>query len=281
MEVAGLTSLPDQTDVGAALAAIDWARPWFSTTATVGRYAAGTGDWRAALDLEAGRRGLCNAAGKPIRFVPQASLPAGCAYEAHIHASGEVPTRINLHDFFNALIWLAFPRIKACLNARQAAEIARAGIGAERGRARDAATLFDENAVLFACSDMTMADTLRRFDWHDLMLGRRADWGQCCDALVFGHALLEKLVRPYKSITAHAWVVPVDGEFFSLAPAERIGELDRRVAASLRDSPLHSAMFAPLPVLGIPGWWPANEDAGFYADTSVFRTGRRRIVAAC
>ena len=27
----------------------------------------------------------------------------------------------------------------------------------------------------------------------------------------------------------------------------------------------------PLPVLGIPGWWPANEDPDFYVDNRVFR----------
>jgi hypothetical protein len=32
--------------------------------------------------------------------------------------------------------------------------------------------------------------------------------------------------------------------------------------------------FAPLPVLGIPGWWPANEDPRFYGDKTVFRPGR-------
>jgi cytochrome P450 len=30
----------------------------------------------------------------------------------------------------------------------------------------------------------------------------------------------------------------------------------------------------PLPVLGIPGWWPANRDPSFYADAQVFRPGR-------
>ena len=29
--------------------------------------------------------------------------------------------------------------------------------------------------------------------------------------------------------------------------------------------------FLPLPVLGIPGWWPANEDLEFYRDKQVFR----------
>ncbi|MFP5413283.1 MAG: DUF3025 domain-containing protein, partial [Gammaproteobacteria bacterium] len=28
--------------------------------------------------------------------------------------------------------------------------------------------------------------------------------------------------------------------------------------------------------LGIPGWWPGNEDPAFYNDASVFRPGRRR-----
>ena len=29
--------------------------------------------------------------------------------------------------------------------------------------------------------------------------------------------------------------------------------------------------FLPLPVLGVPSWWPANEDAAFYDDPAVFR----------
>ena len=33
--------------------------------------------------------------------------------------------------------------------------------------------------------------------------------------------------------------------------------------------------FTPLPVLGVPGWWPANGAAGFYDDEQVFRPSRR------
>ena len=32
--------------------------------------------------------------------------------------------------------------------------------------------------------------------------------------------------------------------------------------------------FLPLPVLGVPGWWPANENPGFYDDADVFRPAR-------
>jgi hypothetical protein len=37
---------------------------------------------------------------------------------------------------------------------------------------------------------------------------------------------------------------------------------------------LASKPFAHLPVLGVPGWWPANEGADFYDDTTVFRAPR-------
>ena len=35
-----------------------------------------------------------------------------------------------------------------------------------------------------------------------------------------------------------------------------------------------AAALPPLPVLGIPGWWPPNEEEGFYADEQVFRPKR-------
>ena len=84
----------------------------------------------------------------PVRFVPQSALPDGMAYEQFIFDTGSVPTRTNLHDAFNGLCWHRFPQTKLGLNRLQAAEIARAGVGAVRGPLRDALTLFDENAAL-------------------------------------------------------------------------------------------------------------------------------------
>jgi hypothetical protein len=36
---------------------------------------------------------------------------------------------------------------------------------------------------------------------------------------------------------------------------------------------LSTAGFTPLPVLGVPGWWPDQDDA-FYLDHTVFRPKR-------
>lgn len=258
-----------------AFAGIDWAQPWFDALRATAQAALASGHWRdafsdaaAAVDQRTGR-------GQPLSFVPQSALPAGDAYEAFIGQTGGVPTRDNLHDFFNALIWLAYPHSKAALNARQAAVIAQAGVQGTRGATRDAATLFDENALLFVTSAASLADALRGFDWHTLFVARRDAWWRQCDVQPFGHALLEKLVTPYKSITAHAWIVAAPSAYFDWTGAERRAWLDRQMAPVLASAPLVPRDFAPLPVLGVPGWWPANAAPAYYQDTTVFRPGRR------
>ena len=263
------------------LSAIDWTRPWFRPFAeiTASNPALIGGDLRQALDASAAQRPhLRNARGLPLRFVPQADLPEGVAYEAHIHATGHVPTRDNLHDAFNALVWLHFPETKRLLNRLQAEAIARDGVGQMRGGLRDAATLFDENAVVFVSQDASLFDALRGFAWRELFLSRRDAWQTRCTVVPFGHALLEKLVQPYKSVTAHAWWIPA-------APDISLDQLDRLLAGSL-DAAARSGRlaggrsFAPLPVLGIPGWCDDNTDPAFYADAGVFRSGRRAAVVA-
>ncbi|PWK38500.1 DUF3025 domain-containing protein [Cupriavidus plantarum] len=255
---------------------IDWRRPWFRLFAEIGAAIGHGVDAEGPLHATLNRRvaGLRNARGLPLRFVPQDRLPVDTAYESHIFATGEVPTRDNLHDAFNALVWRHFPETKQWLNRLQAEEIARAGISnadGGRGSARDAATLFDENAVIFLYEDATLEAALRDFQWRTLFVDARARWGTDCAVVPFGHALLEKLVTPYKSVTAHAWPLrlPVN------SPLEAI---DHALAASLeaaRDT-LRGRSFAPLPVMGVPGWCADNADPAYYDDRSVFRPGRRR-----
>jgi hypothetical protein len=93
-------------------------------------------DWRVALNEQCIAMSLINHRELPLSFVDQATLPQDIAYEVFISETGKIPTRENLHDFFNALVWLSFPNIKRQLNALQAAQIARDGIGKSRGPAR-------------------------------------------------------------------------------------------------------------------------------------------------
>lgn len=206
--------------------------------------------------------------GAPVRFVDARALPAGQAYEAFIRASGQVPTRDNWHDLLNGLVWLRLPRTKQRLNELQAFEIARAGVQARRGLLRDAATVFDENAALLHAPDALWAALAAR-RWAALFGPLRPLWAQA-RLLVFGHAALEKLLAPYKSITVHVWRVAQ-----SFEPAGELGALDHWLADDLDASKLATKPFAPLPLLGVPGWWAGNEAPGFYDDAEVFRPPRR------
>lgn len=222
-------------------------------------------DPRAALSRAAGQRGITTAGGRPLAFVAADDAPPRTPYEAHIAASGRVPTRLNAHDLLNALAWLAFPRSKARLNALQSAAIARDGVGAYRGGLRDAATLFDENGAVLATEDAWIVQCLRERRWRELFIDGRARWDGV-RVLAFGHALMEKLSTPYKGITAHVLVV--------VRPASTgSSELDVEMANSLGED-FRTKALLPLPVLGIPRWWAANEDPAFYDDSFVFRAAR-------
>jgi hypothetical protein len=258
----------------ALFAGIDWQRPWLAPFRACAQPIVAAADWQAALNARAADMGLRNHRDLPLRFVPQASLPPGMAYEAFISASGGVPTRENLHDFFNGLVWLTFPRIKVQLNALQAGEIERAKNHgpAARGAVRDAATLFDENTALLVVRDGDWIDALRAHRWSELFVARRAEFSQNCEVYLFGHALMEKLIAPYKAITAHVWPLVAEAGFFALSPLEKQRWLDAAVSAQIKDG-FSTRDFTPLPILGVPDWWEA-QDKGFYADAAVFRPKR-------
>ncbi len=259
---------------------IDWRRPWLALLQPAAQPIMAADNWRAALNDAAHALDLCNHQALPIQFVPQADLPEGVAYEAFISDTGCVPTRDNLHDFFNALVWLTFPRIKRQLNALQAAELRNKRAADDmpgkaigmRGKLRDAATIFDENAALVVCSDPAWFAGLRAHRWQDVLLRQRQAFGQTVQVFLFGHALIEKLVMPYKAISAHAWLIPADAAFFSWPRPEQLAWIDAAVAQQLQPG-LHTGGFTPLPILGVPGWWEGQDDA-FYADTQVFRPKR-------
>lgn len=249
---------PASPDPAHALtAAIDWSAPWLAPYSAVGRtvQARVASGASVAQALTATMDQPVELAAGLLRFVPQSAVPEGEPYEAFIARTAQVPTRDNLHDFFNGVMWLHWPALKRRLNELQAAAIAREGIGATRGALRDALTLFDENGAWIE-APVDLVQALREHRWHAAFVPRRAAWGREARVTLFGHALLEKLIAPYKAVTAHAWP----------------GSLPTRLqAADFMPKP-----FVPLPVLAVPGWCPMNEDAAFYDDPAVFRPLRTK-----
>ena len=260
--------LPQPTSSGGSagqdLHAIDWDAPWLWPWRDPGEAIAA--EVAAGQSVAAALNAVQRA---PKRFIPQAELPAGTAYEQHIFDTGCVPTRDGLHDFFNGLAWMHFPRTKVLLNELQAAQIASSGIQPVRGPARDALTLFDENVALLQAPD-ALWNALAAKDWQTLFVTLRPLWADA-QLILFGHALTEKLVAPRKPITAHVFRVQ--------EPSRALQDIDAWLAAELSADLLATKPFAHLPVLGVPGWWPENADPTFYADPAVFRSPRLATVS--
>ena len=239
---------------------LDWGQPWYTPWRAIGEPVA------ARLATGQPLHDALNAAAPVVRFVPQAELPEGMPYERFIFETGRCPVRPGLHDFFNGLCWLRFPQAKRALNAVQAAEIARAGIGPTRGPVRDAITVFDENGALLDAPE-PLWEALRARAWRRLFVELRPLWAQA-RVLVFGHALLEQLAAPRKDLTVHVWNAQC-----ALDPAaDGDGWLARQCTAAV----LAAKPFTPLPLAGVPGWDPGSENFSFYDDSLVFRPARRQ-----
>jgi hypothetical protein len=224
--------------------------------------------------------GVSVASGRPLRLVPAGGK---APYELRVYESAELECRErNWHDLFNVLVWLAFPKAKAALNARHhAAWTADAGAG--RGAVRDALTLFDESGLVVLSAQPELLQLIRDFRWKLLFWERRdaVMAGMCF--LPFGHALCEKMLSPYRGMTGHALLLEVEADTLALPMTELLSRLDMQLAGLLADPQAlqTTRQLAPVPVLGVPGWYGDNVRAEYYDDTGYFRPGRssRRAVS--
>jgi hypothetical protein len=194
-----------------------------------------------------------------------------------VHERGDLAVREgDWHDLFNVLVWCVFPATKAALNARHVDAAQAETSGANRGTARDALTLFDESGAIVVCSEPDLIDDLRAFHWKRLFWTERERLRATLRVYLFGHALLEKALAPYVGMTAHAITLLVPHGFLSEPAESQLARVDSLAARYVVDTIASPLDLAPLPLLGVPGWWKANEEERFYEDTGYFRPGRMR-----
>jgi hypothetical protein len=208
-------------------------------------------------DLNRLAAGLKTESGKPVRFVPPG--PDDPYYEVGVYESGRVSTRPeNLHDWFNALAWLAFPVTKARINALHARALPHEPKG-RRSPLRDLLTIFDEGGAMVICRDASLLNLLRTASWKSLFWENRDRVREELKIVVFGHAIQEQALDPRPGITCKAIVL--EG-----------GDLDAGAAQWLADAPPGSSPKAllPVPIFGYPGW-SEGQDADFYEDKRYFR----------
>jgi Protein of unknown function (DUF3025) len=227
-----------------------------------------------ALNERADAVKLENSFGQALRFQSAQGSGKAVDYEwAIAGAKGCVPAYIDTrlagrdgdHDLLNALIWLNFPKTKACLNRLQAEEIAplRGAESGLRSTRRDQITLFDENGAILLTQDHGLVDLLERRDWQGLFVTRRSELLAQARLIVVGHGLLQKCLCPFKAMTARIWVLP-------LTVASPLALVDETLAISLSANwPVWPKRL--LPIAGWPDWSEQLQDETFYQDRSVFR----------
>lgn len=229
---------------------------------------------------------ILNASGMPLCCVAQAPHPQAFEdkYEPRVFLRGEVQLRPrDWHDVFNALVWLTFPRAKAALNERhyRALERQRADGARNRGAVRDALTLFDEGGVIIVTTDAALGGLLADHAWKELFWRRRADVLERMRFYLFGHGLYAKMLQPFDGVTGRGIFCTVPAQFFAESLARQLDELDKRLAAQIADPARWTATreLAPVPLLGIPGWFAANENERYYDNTGYFRPATGRVTA--
>lgn len=192
-----------------------------------------------------------NAHGTPIRFEAQTPRPAprrrrgalsrDCLYEATVYTRGVVPSRAgSWHDFFNMLVWAAFPRSRRALNARHYRCLERwvperfERLPNARLREQDALSMLDEGSVLLVCAASrahATNDAIARGDHPALHALIREGAAR---ALIFGHALYEHLVSSDATVRAAPVVLSTEAPI-ARDPAARRDLADDLFARALED----------------------------------------------
>ncbi|MDP2265850.1 MAG: DUF3025 domain-containing protein [Thiobacillus sp.] len=214
------------------------------------------------LNMLAAALGTTQGHGLPLRFFAPDRRLSAREYETHILQTGQVPTRPDTwHDVLNALVWLRFPRFKSALNVAHG-EAFITETDNQRGRRRDAMTVLDESGVWVISQDPHLPELLTACAWQTLFCEHRPDVESRMNFVVVGHALLEKVLAPYPSMTGKCLMLN--------SPILDPDLVEQQAVNSLRaiESP---RQLSPLPIQGIPGWDAENAVDAYYANQKIFR----------
>jgi hypothetical protein len=230
-------------------------------------------------------------------FVCQDSMPDDSRYyEQIIFEENVIPTRkCSWHDFFNGIIWLQFPQTKTYLNRLHISEINTHGLN-PRTTVRNHITHFDECGVVLFVEGASLLATLHFLfemqEWTTLFCELKDEWNITIFPVVFGHANLEMLLTPFIGLTGKVLLIQIDekpvvqitrkNRHKSIVNQACIssGWLDTLLLQHIQSNQTFhtSKPFYPLPLLGVPDWYYAEQGAAFYANTDYFMP-RRQIKA--
>ena len=224
--------------------------------------------------------------GKRVKIVQQDGKPGHFNehYAPRIYYTGEIQTRTeNWHDFFQFLTWSMFPKAKAVINSIHVpAAQARIEKDTDLGRrspVENMLSLFDEGGALILCSDDSLLQLIRDFNWKELFWHRRDELNSKLRLVTFGHALYEKGLSPYVGMTANCILFHVDDTLIKQTNQQQLDWIDSQLAGLFSDGTTYTKPkdLRPFPLLGLPGWDSNNASEEYYDNQHYFRPGRGRM----
>jgi hypothetical protein len=222
-------------------------------------------------------RAIFSAAGKKIKAVSQTKKSKNFeeGYEPRIYLQGELQTRLcSWHDFFNFMVWQTFPNLKAIMNKWQYISLKkRFPHPSNRTHLENLLTQFDEGGMLVLSANVNLTQHLKNHAWKKLFLENRTLVKNKMRFYVIGHAVYEKLIMPYSTITAGALIFDVEKSLFEKDLTGQIHWIDKHCSKQIDDENWSTTIkkLQPVPIFGIPGWYAENEQEDFYNNTQYFR----------
>lgn len=192
-------------------------------------------------------------------------------YEPRVYLKCELQTRSqNWHDFFNAIIWLKFPKTKKVLNDLHFIQAKQRKKGSNRSTIENRITQFDECGAIVITNDKKLLDLIKNHKWEELFLKNRKEFEENLKCVIFGHAIFEKALNPYIGMTCHCLLIE-SNELLVDIKNDDFSRIDQKIADLWKNKISRSPVkFNAFPVLGIPDYWPV-QDSLFYKNTKYFR----------
>lgn len=226
--------------------------------------------------LRSGRTEGADTKAIPTFIAPPARANSAIEFERRVVEHNELIVRPNsLHDLLNALVWCAFPRTKRAISETHVT----LGInkdGKTRPRRRDVLTLFDESGIIILSENDDLRAMNQQHQWRELFVTHRADFIGQTRPILFGHGAMEQLgsqlPQVHRGLTVKALWLP-------LPPATPLDQLDQYLAHCIARGEClgEQERSTPMPALGLPGWFSANESPACYDDERVFRPRHPKI----
>jgi len=142
--------------------------------------------------------------------------------------------------------------------------------GTNRSPLENKITLFDECGAIIISNNQYLLSLIKDHQWQQVFITEKESFKNDIKCIIFGHAIFEKMLNPYIGLTCHCLLIH-DTELLEHTKNQRMDILDKIIGNIWHNQISNNpTKFDVLPILGIPGLWP-DQNQAFYDNNTYFR----------